>query len=290
MTYFNSFLDHLKEEEGRFGRYRGHSALSGGDINEAYRVQTDQGDFFVKLNSAAAYPEMFKKEAAGLYALRDNSTFYIPQVLAEGSHEDTAFLILEFLDSAPRRTHFWEDFAEKLVSLHRSSHQAFGWNTDNYMGKLVQANPWTKAWSDFFAEQRLLAQAKLAFDQGRLDRSLLKDLETIAQKLDHWVPQEVPALIHGDLWSGNYHVDAKGEASLIDPAVYYGHRESDLAMMQLFGGFAPEVFEHYHSLFRLEPDWRSRINLHNLYPILIHLNLFGAAYLGQLKSMIRSYR
>lgn len=290
MTYLSSFLDYLRAEEARFGLYREHQPVSGGDINEAYRVQTNQGNFFVKLNAASAYPEMFQREAEGLVALRDNSAFNIPQVLVVGEQGDTAFLMLEYLDSAPQQAHFWADFAQKLSGLHRNTAEAFGWRTDNYMGKLPQANSWRESWADFFAEHRLMAQAKLAFDQGRLKRSMLKDLEFLSGRLAQWVPEEAPALIHGDLWSGNYQVDAKGEASLIDPALYYGHRESDLAMMQLFGGFAPSLFQNYHEHYPLEPDWRSRINLHNLYPILVHLNLFGAAYLGQLKALMAAYR
>lgn len=265
------------------------ASVGGGDINEAFLLHTGQGDYFVKKNSASLFPGMFEKEAKGLELLRSAHEIDVPEVIACGEEHDVAFLILKFIESSDKKRGFWEDFGKRLAALHRHTNHFFGLEENNYIGSLHQSNRKHDNWSDFFREERIQPQMKLAFDQGRIDYALVQSFERFYNRLNELFPVEPPALLHGDLWGGNFMVDASGEPVLIDPAVYYGHREMDLAMSQLFGGFGPGFYESYHSHFPLEKGWKQRLDFCNLYPLMVHVNLFGGGYVHSVKSILNKF-
>ncbi len=263
--------------------------VSGGSINDAYKLDTNAGLFFVKKNSASLYPGMFAKEKRGLEILAATNTVSVPKVVGLGQKDDTAFLVLDYIESAARQPDFWELFAERLANLHRHSADHFGLDHDNYIGSLPQSNRKHNNWPDFFREERLEKQVKMARDKGQIGTDIVRAFDRFYLKLPELFPEEPPALIHGDLWGGNYMVGEKGEPVIIDPAVYYGHREMDLGMSQLFGGFDRMFYEAYERYYPLEKGWQQRMDYCNLYPLMVHVNLFGSGYVGSVKSIIQKF-
>ncbi len=262
--------------------------VSGGDINSALKISTTKGNYFAKYNSAKAHPKMFELEAMGLELLKNEGGFLTPDIISFGEEEKWSFLVLSWEETQKETFDFNRKFGEHLTQMHKATSTNFGWHQDNYIGSLKQKNDFTDNWPEFFITLRLEPQLKLARDSGFINPSLTSKMQIIFKGLETWVPQEKPALLHGDLWSGNYLASPKGPL-LIDPAVYFGHREMDLAMMHLFGGFSETIFEVYNENFALEKAWKERIALHNLYPVLVHVNLFGVGYLEQLKSAVGKY-
>ncbi len=173
--------------------------------------------------------------------------------------------------------------------MHRQPAPAFGFSIDNYCGRTPQPNPQTPSGHEFFAEHRLMYQGRLAHEQGHLGRHELDALERLCTRLPTLIPDQSPALIHGDLWGGNIHCDGEGQPVLIDPATHWGWPEAELAMTRLFGGFDPEFYEHYLAENPLEPGWRERVPLYNLYHLLNHLNLFGSSYYPQVIQIVNQY-
>lgn len=265
------------------------SPLSGGDINEVVALETTQGTFCVKRNSKHAFPGMFEAEAKGLQALKMNSPFHVPDVLGVCEDEQHQYLILEFIQEGNERREFNLLLGEMLADMHRHSQDTFGLDHDNYIGSLPQHNTLTKTWAGFYAEQRILPQLKQSVDSKLLSPGSARQCERLCEKFDQLFPVESPALLHGDLWSGNYMIDANGTPCLIDPAVYYGHREMDLGMMLLFGGFSNEVFNTYQEVFPLEQGWKERVPLTQLYPLFVHVNLFGGGYVQKVEAIVRSF-
>jgi len=264
-------------------------ALGGGSINAAYRIRYAGKEYFLKYNQANRYPKMFELEAKGLSILAKSKKIRLPEVIGTGEAGQTAFLLLEHIESGYPDNNFWEVFGKELADLHRKTHVTFGLDHDNYIGSLPQHNTTSPSWSDFFITQRLKPQLKMAAGKGMLNTTILKAFEKLFAELPVLFPDEVPALLHGDLWSGNFLCDSNQTPVLIDPAVYYGHREMDLAMSKLFGGFSPRFYEAYHAAYPLETGWQERVDLCNLYPLLVHVNLFGGGYVGQLQSSLRRF-
>ena len=263
--------------------------VSGGCINNTAMLKTSAGLFFVKWNDAQKYPGMFDSEMKGLLLLYEAQRIRIPKPLFTGTFDDQSFIFMEFVQGATQIKNFWEDFGASLALLHKNTNADFGLNHDNFIGSLTQSNKQHKTWTEFFIDQRLEKQTALAFDNNLMNTSLLKNFEGLYKRLPDIFPEEPPALLHGDLWNGNYIVGAEGKACIIDPAVYYGHREMDLAMTKLFGGFAAEFYSSYHNTYSLEKGWESRIEICNLYPLLVHLNLFGRSYLSGIEYVVRRF-
>lgn len=263
--------------------------LSGGSINNAFRLETDTGNYFMKYNRASAYPGMFEQEAMGLELLRGADEIRVPEVILPGDEGTYSFIILEYLDSATKTDNFWEDFGRRLAALHRHADDKFGLDHDNYIGSLKQYNDRHERWTDFFREQRLMVQMEMAARSGLLPTQVRKAFESLFTRLDDIFPEEPPSLIHGDLWSGNYMVDELGEAAIIDPAVYYGSREMDIGMSRLFGVFGPGFYEAYNEAWPMEAGWRERIEICNLYPLMVHVNLFGSGYMGSVESILSKF-
>ena len=254
--------------------------VSGGCINNAIKLETNKGDFFAKCNTNAK-SDMFQIEHDGLKILKDTNAICIPDMIAFENN----FLILEFIPSSNPAACFWENFGRNLAKIHQQTDKKFGLDFNNYIGSLPQSNTQYKNWVDFFIQNRLLAQ----LDMGNYSPSVKQDFEKLFAKLPNIFPPNPPSLLHGDLWNGNFLVKDKETPVLIDPAIYFGNREMDIAMCKLFGGFHADFYASYNEEFPLESDWEERINLCNLYPLLVHVNLFGGGYLNQVKNILSYY-
>ena len=258
-------------------------ALGGGDINEAFAITLDDGrELFLKTNRRAP-DRMFAAEARGLAWLAEPGVVRIPGVVTVSDR----FLVLELVrPGTPKRT-FDDDLGRALAALHRAGAPEFGLDHDNFIGRLPQSNRPAATWAVFYAEARLEPQVRRATDAGMLSPALRRGFGKLLAGLAGRVgPDEPPARLHGDLWGGNLMCDDRGQPCLIDPAVYGGHREVDLAMMRLFGGFSTSTFAAYEEAFPLAPEASERVDLYQLYPLLVHVNLFGGAYVSGLEAAL----
>jgi protein-ribulosamine 3-kinase len=279
----------LFSREGNSAAIQSQSPLSGGDINHAWMISTASSSYFVKYNSAGKYPGMFSAEARGLQRLNDAGALKVPAVIAHSERGPLSWLMLEYIEGSSYGSRFWEDFGTSLALLHKNTADTFGLDHDNYIGSLRQINGHYKSWPDFFIEERLKPQFRLARKNGLADSNLEKSFERLFKALPAIFPGEPPSLLHGDLWSGNFMCDTASRPCLIDPAVYYGFREMDIAMSKLFGGFASGFYEAYNATWPLVPGWEQRLEICNLYPLMVHLNLFGAGYLGSVKRILGGF-
>lgn len=282
----------LKSELERLFDFRmtDTSFLSGGCINPSVRLDTSQGPFFLKWNDAARFPAMFEKEALGLQALANSQTLKIPQVIGTGEVEGTSYLLLEFLEKTVGTSKSWHQLGHQLAAMHQHTSGQFGWDSDNYIGSLPQYNAKHESWISFFRAERLMPQVALGAQKGLIRADVQKQFDLLCQKLPELMPSATkPSLLHGDLWSGNVLMTLHDTPCLVDPAVYYGHREAELAFTQLFGGFPNSFYDAYQEAYPLENGYRQRVDLFNLYPLLVHLNLFGEGYLWDIKSILQTY-
>lgn len=260
--------------------------VSGGNINNTVKLVTDQGPFFLKWNEDQDSDDLFEKEERGLSLLRHANDLATPQVLGRGKVGLKNYLLQEFIEKNAPKSTFWEDFGHGLATQHQKTMDQFGLNHDNHIGKLPQKNEPRDNWIDFFIENRLEVQLGLAIYNRYIDQSFAKKFRTVYPQLPGMLPDEPPALLHGDLWSGNFMVGPEGNPYIFDPAVYYGHREIELAFTRLFGGFDPQFYHSYHEAFPLEPGFEERVDIYNLYPLLVHVNLFGTSYLSGVERTI----
>lgn len=264
-------------------------ALGGGSINQVFLLSTDRGSLCLKYNQAKAYPNMFEAEASGLSLLERAGEIRVPAVVEAVTLTQYSYLLLEYIEASRKIPDFMADFGRSLAMLHKNSNDKFGLDYDNYMGSLPQQNKWHDDWISFFVEERLEYQITLAWNSGMLPETVRKQFDLLFARLKDLFPKENPALIHGDLWSGNFITSESGRPCLIDPAIYYGHREIDIAMSALFGGFSSDFYTSYEEVFPLEKGWKERLDLYNLYPLLVHLNLFGSGYLGSIITILKKY-
>jgi fructosamine-3-kinase len=253
--------------------------ISGGCINSAVKVITDKKPYFLKWNRAEL-SEMFHAEKKGLVLLNEHSTIKSPCVLGIGELDKRSYLLLEWLEKGTPKPAFWDEFGTKLALQHKQESSHFGLDHDNYIGSLPQSNKQHTHWYSFFIEERLIPQIKLASSNNLINREIQSKFESLFQKLENLIPNEKSALLHGDLWSGNFMVAESGDAIIFDPAAHYGHRETELAFTKLFGGFEKQFYTSYHEHMPLEPGFDDRVDIHNLYPLLVHVNLFGSSYLS----------
>ena len=267
------------------------SSLSGGCISNAYKVKTTNNrSYLLKINESHK-GDMFLKEAHGLVELNKANAIKVPEVILAGRD----FILLEFINSSDRSKSFFKDFGIKFSEMHKCNSSAFGFYEDNYIGANPQLNIPGKdeadSWVKFYFNKRILYQYKLAEKNGYVTNELREGISKLENKVEEILSgsEESPSLLHGDLWSGNYMVDEKGDACLIDPAVYYGHREADLGMTKLFGGFNSEFYNYYNDNFPLPDGYDYRENIYKLYHVLNHLNLFGRGYYPQAISLINYY-
>jgi fructosamine-3-kinase len=266
-------------------------AVYGGDINQSARFVCGGTPHFVKWN-ASAPPTMFPTEADGLRRLGEAGAVRVPAVVAQGDADGAcpAFLVLEWIETGGQRGDTMERFGAGLADLHRHTAETYGLDRDNFIGRLPQPNTPSVSWSVFYRDQRIGAQMALARRLGRLPKRREHLLTRLMERLPDLLDDDTlsPALIHGDLWGGNYLVDSAGNAVLIDPAVCYAHREMDLAMSELFGGFALRFYSAYYEAYPA-PGYEERRALYQLYYILAHLNLFGESYGGRVDAIAAHY-
>lgn len=272
---------------------KSYKSIGGGCINNGLAVICEDdfsgsAKYFIKWNEDHI-DDLFEKEALGLSLLSNNSNFIIPDVIGHGSYGMKNFLILEFIESGNSSYAFWESFGEQLANMHRITHQQYGLDHTNYIGKLPQVNHQNANWIDFFIENRLEPQLGMAVYNNKISIDFAKKFKYLYSQLPGILVDEPPSLLHGDLWSGNFMVNEKGSVCLIDPAVYFGNREIEIAFTQLFGGFDDEFYRSYLETFPLEPGFGDRAAIYNLYPLLVHVNLFGESYLSGIERVIRRY-
>ncbi len=259
-------------------------SVAGGSINQSYSISDGEQRYFVKLNRADR-EGMFAAEAAGLKEIQASQSILAPKVICLGQSDRHAYLVLEHISFAQHGNQC--QLGHDLATMHRCTRESYGWADNNTIGLTLQSNQQESSWLQFWLKQRLQPQLKLAAHNG-FNGKLQKQGEQLCLLLpillaDH---QPVASLLHGDLWSGNYGFDETGRSVIFDPAVYFGDRETDLAMTELFGGFSPQFYAAYHESFALDDGYAVRKTLYNLYHILNHLNLFGESYLNQAENMI----
>ncbi len=271
--------------EHGWGEITSWHPVGGGCINHGMRLKTTSGQtFFLKVNDHAP-EDMFAREAEGLQELQVEGGPRVPTPYCYGPE----FLLLEDLQPGHRRSDYWPDLGRRLACLHQRTRPQFGFYHDNYIGSTPQPNPWSEDGYQFFSEQRLLFQARLARERGLLGRNEVQKIEELARRLPDLIPPQPASLIHGDLWSGNVITDAFGSPAIIDPATHYGWAEAEVAMTTLFGAFPEAFYKAYEEVRPLERGYRQRFPIYNLYHLLNHLNLFGTGYLSDVLAILRRY-
>ncbi len=286
--YIDQLTKILHQSIGSSTKISSCHPVGGGCINQCFHLVADRGAYFVKCNEPQ-YLDMFEKEQEGLVALASHGNLLIPKPINSGIMGSSSYLVMEFIESSSQGTYYWERLGEGLAGMHRQTKDQFGWETDNYIGRLPQSNCWHQSWTKYFVQERLQPQIILARDSRILPPDVQIDLEKLCGRMDHYVVLEPPAFLHGDLWSGNLMTGPLGEPCLVDPAVYYGHREIELAFTMLFGGFDEKFYQAYNQSYPLSTGYQQRFDIYNIYPLLVHLNLFGSSYLGDIKQILRTY-
>lgn len=271
---------------------RSEQPVGGGCIANATRIETSSGPYFLKWSREEAACT-FPPEAAGLEALRSaDSPLVIPEPICATDSDDggPGILLMEWIEAGEKSPHFWEEFGRGLARLHRHVSDRYGFDQDNFIGRLPQRNTWSSYWIDFYVSERLEPQVRMAQTHERWNPSWAASFTRFVRALDDLLPQNPePSILHGDLWSGNFLVAANGNAALVDPAAYFGHREADLGMTRLFGGYNPEFYDAYLEAWPLESGYAERFEIYNLYHLLNHLNHFGAGYAGSVDAILRKF-
>ncbi|WP_375581101.1 fructosamine kinase family protein [Marivirga tractuosa] len=276
--FLNSFL---QKEITQF------SPVGGGSIHDAYRYSIDGKEFFIKYNDEVE--GIIAKEVDGLNAIAKLNCIATPEVIAFEKIDNYEVLILPYIKGGLKTPKSWENFGEHLAEMHKKPAQHYGWHQSNFIGSLYQSNERTTDFIDFFIHQRLRPQIKLAEKQHYFSVEEINQFEKLFKKLNEILPATSPSLVHGDLWSGNFMIGEKDTPYLIDPSVHFNFRETDIAFTHLFGGFDVKFYESYNHHFPLEPEFQERISLYNIYPLLVHLNLFGRGYYGSVMSNLNQY-
>lgn len=274
---WTQIAEHISQSQGEF-KIKNHRPVSGGCINQGYSVSDGERAYFVKLNEATKI-EMFAAEALGLKQMAQTNTIRVPKPICWGVADNSAYIVLEWLNLDAANGNFWQQMGQNLAAMHgANSSKGFGWEQNNTIGSTLQINNWTTDWVEFYAQHRLGYQFQLANRKGGHFPQQEELLAALPQLLSHSVQ---PSLVHGDLWGGNAAFTAEGEPVIFDPATYYGDREVDIAMTELFGGFPTAFYQGYNKAYPLEPGYEQRKPLYNLYHILNHFNLFGGGYASQ---------
>ena len=262
--------------------------VGGGCINQTYKITTAKEHFFCKVNSASKFPHLFEKETNGLSLIEKQNIIKVPKLIAYDIVDDQQILILEWIEEESKDDQFWKIFGEQLAHLHQISSAQFGLDEDNFMGSIPQSNKQHQKWVTFFKEERLQPLVKQCIDSNLFSSKQQGQFEMFYQRLPQIFSDEKPALVHGDLWSGNYMCNSS-QPVLIDPAVYFGHRAVDLAMTTIFGGFDKKFYDAYHYHNALPANYKEQWEACNLYPLLIHLILFGKTYLPKIQQTLDDF-
>lgn len=263
--------------------------VSGGDTSFACKLETKDGVWFLKWSNQPLAGDILEAEVRGLNVLLRERVINAPKPMGVRRVQKLAFLCLPWINTHPKTAHGQTHLAEQLAKLHQCHKHLFGLEEDNFIGSLKQSNAWHSNWADFFIRERLEPQLKLACHQGYFSPDSWTKWNKFGEKINNLFPEEPPSLLHGDLWSGNWMEDEQGAAWIIDPSIYYGHREMDLAMTRLFGGFSSEFYHVYNASYPLAPGWEERLPIAQLYYILVHVNLFGGHYVQQALAIRNKY-
>ena len=283
---WKKIAEHITQVTGEKFEVSSHTSVSGGCINTGYKLTDGSRDYFIKLNQASQVA-MFEAEALGLKQMWETQTIRVPKAICYGTEGNNCYIVLEWLDlGGLSNDKSWEDMGRKLAALHRYQGKSeFGWDINNTIGSTPQINTWVADWADFWAEHRIGYQLKLARSRGGTFNQDDRLLKIIPELLADRQPQ--PSLVHGDLWGGNASVTVDGEPVIFDPATYWGDREVDIAMTELFGSFPNAFYRGYNEAWPLDDGYKHRKTLYNLYHILNHFNIFGGGYGSQAERMIQ---
>lgn len=285
----DSIKEHIQQATGQ--RIAESNSVSGGSINRAAKVTLSDGKIcFLKWNTSAD-PRMFSVEKKGLALLSSaDANLHIPKVIVTGETDNgTGFLLQQFVAEGQANPNSASEFGQALAGLHKHHNEKFGLDYDNYIGRLPQSNTWHENWIDFFIQERMEPQLAMATDAGKLGANTTAHFQSMYKQLPDIFPDEPPSLLHGDLWGGNYFFDKNGKATIYDPAVYYGHREIELAFTHLFGGFPSNFYAAYEEEYPLTSGFSQRKDIYNLYPLLVHTNLFGGSYARQVEGIVGQF-
>ena len=264
-------------------------SVSGGDISLTYLVETSSNKSFLKVNSNPCALDMFLAEEKGLKTIALTNTIAVPKILACSSFENASFILMEYIETKSPNSKDLELFGDQLAQLHKITSDEFGFESNNYIGSLHQSNNKHNNWNDFYIEERLIPQLQLARSKGLLKTNEIPPIERMKEKCLLYFKNVKPVLLHGDLWSGNYLISSEGIPYLIDPATYFGHCEIDLAMSKLFGGFGSSFYNSYHEIILKDEFTDIRIELYQLYYLLVHLNLFGRSYYTSVSNLLKKF-
>lgn len=252
--------------------------LSGGDVGQLYLIDTSDCKYVLKMQSGAHADAMLSAEKEGLEFIHRTNTLLTPKVRMLDRYDDSAFLLLEYIEVKDPEDEDFISFGRQLAEFHNCSGDQFGWSHHNFIGLLRQSNKQHLKWGDFYLSERIVPQMRYAVDHGWLSAAESPEEEKWDSLCANLLPDILPSLLHGDLWSGNFLIRKDGIPFLIDPAVYYGHSEIDLAMSKLFGGFPSVFYDAYYEVRKSDPGEAEREALYQLYFLLVHLNMFGKAY------------
>lgn len=285
--FMNEILEHLKTLNLNIDNI---FPVKGGSLSDTFCLESYQSKYFLKLNTAQNFPNLFEKEVNGLNHIRENSNINIPEIIQFGTtNNDFQYLILEWIDITEPSIVNWEKFGQNIAQLHQKTNDKFGWNEDNYIAIIIQPNNYKDTWEQFYTENRILPMIKLLADKKLLNQKEQKAAENLCADLRNIFPKENASLIHGDLWNGNIITRPNGDITLIDPAIYYGHREMDLALADLFGGFDDTFFDSYNEVFPLIGNFKERKSIAQLYPLLVHAYLFEGYYIKDVQTILKKF-
>jgi len=263
--------------------------ISGGDISSSFLLNTSKNKYFLKVNSSINGLAMFQAEVIGLSAINETKAIKTPNIIICGNYQKYAYLLMEYIEVRSASANDFELLGHHLALLHKVSKHEFGFNENNFIGSLSQSNRKHKYWTNFYLEERIIPQLKLALAKKLLTKTDVPSYQNMHDICEKLFKNIKPSLLHGDLWSGNYLISSDGTPYLIDPAVYYGHHEVDIAMSKLFGGFGASFYKAYNTHFHLDQLSNARMELYQLYYLLVHLNLFGTSYFNSVKKIISKY-
>ncbi|MCP4195939.1 MAG: fructosamine kinase family protein [Proteobacteria bacterium] len=265
-------------------------SISGGCINQAWKLELSNGQAVFMKENSARFENMFHAEAIGLKALRVAGGPRVPVPISVHGNSDSQFILMSYIAEGPRGKNYWEKFGRSFATLHRHHGKSFGFSENNYIGSTPQVNTTSIHWPEFFGTYRLGYQIGLAAKQGLADATLVLKTENLISKLVELLPNDPrPSILHGDLWGGNVMTGKDGTAVIIDPATYWGHFEADLAMTELFGSFPANFYRAYNELLPISPEYGEIKEIYNLYHVLNHLNMFGSSYTSQATAIVNRF-
>ncbi|OYU96313.1 MAG: hypothetical protein CFE21_07905 [Bacteroidetes bacterium B1(2017)] len=274
---------------GKSPQVYGFHHIGGGEINQTYKVLTDQGIFFVKVHELEQFPKMFEKEMFALKALQKTGTIEVCNPIGICETDTKEFFFLDYIENGPPSENFWSSLGEKLAQLHLVSNRYFGFIEDNYLGTVPQINNRVSNWGQFYIKNRLMPNVRKAAENMFLDQEQIRKFEKYYKLVEVVFPDEAPSMLHGNLWKEHVISGPNGQAILSNPSTYFGHREMDIAMTQMVGNFDPAFYEAYHASYPLEYDWEIRMDFCQMYYSLVNLNNYGIAYLPSVEDKLNRW-